>query len=124
VLVGDDDPNVADMLRQFLPETDFSLETALDGVAGLRAIEAHCPDIVLLDLIMPRLDGFAVIERLRANPQTRALPIVVISAKDLSESEAAWLRETVRVVMRKQGFEGEKLLEEINSALRQERTQP
>jgi PAS domain S-box-containing protein len=124
VLVVDDDPHVADMLRQFLPEADFSLEIALDGVAGLEAIELNPPDILLLDLIMPRLDGFGVIERLRADPQTRGLPIVVISAKDLSESEAARLKETAKAVMRKQGFEGEKLVEEISSALRHERMSP
>ena len=122
VLVVDDDPNVADMLRQFLPESDFSLESALDGEAGLRAIEAKCPDILLLDLIMPRLDGFGVIKRLRANPQTRDLPIIVISAKDLTSAESAKLKKTVSGVMKKQGFEGQKLVDEINNALKQERT--
>ena len=122
VLVVDDDPNSADLLRQFLPESDFILETAMDGVAGLKAIEQNCPDILLLDLIMPRLDGFGVIERLRADPRTQGLPIVVISAKDLTESEAVRLKETVKVVMRKQGFEGEKLVQEIEEpALNQER---
>ena len=117
VLVVDDDPNVADMLRQFLPESDFSLESALDGLAGLQAIEAYCPDILLLDLLMPRLDGFGVIERLRADPQTRDLPIIVISAKDLTADESARLKETVAVVMKKQGFQGEKLVEEIDRAV-------
>ena len=63
MLVVDDDPNVADMLRQFLPEADFRLDSALDGVAGLQAVEAEPPDILLLDIIMPRLDGFGVIEK-------------------------------------------------------------
>ena len=121
VLVVDDDPNVVDMLRQSLPESDFSLESALDGEAGLRAIEAKRPDIVLLDLIMPHLDGFGVIESLRANPQTRDLPIIVISAKELTAAEIARLKETVSLVMKKQGFEGEKLVDEINNALKQER---
>jgi len=121
VLVVDDDPNVVDMLRQSLPESDFSLESALDGEAGLRAIEAKRPDIVLLDLIMPHLDGFGVIESLRANPQTRDLPIIVISAKELTAAEIARLKETVSLVMKKQGFEGEKLVDEINNVLKQER---
>jgi len=121
VLVVDDDPNVVDMLRQVLPESDFSLESALDGEAGLRAIEAKRPDIVLLDLIMPHLDGFGVIESLRANPQTRDLPIIVISAKELTAAEIARLKETVSLVMKKQGFEGEKLVDEINNVLKQER---
>jgi PAS domain S-box-containing protein len=120
VLVVDDDPNVADMLRQFLPESDFSLESALDGLAGLQAIEAQRPDILLLDLIMPNLDGFGVIEHLRTNPQMCDLPIIVISAKDLTAEESACLKETVMVVMKKQGFQGEKLIEEINHVLRRD----
>jgi DNA-binding response OmpR family regulator/anti-sigma regulatory factor (Ser/Thr protein kinase) len=121
ILVIDDDPNIADMLRQFLPESDFWLEAALDGKSGLRAIEAKRPDIILLDLLMPGLDGFGVIERLRSDPKMRELPIIVISAKELTSAEAARLRETVALVMKKQGFEGEKLVDEINYVLKQER---
>ena len=117
VLVIDDDPNIADMLRQVLPESDFILESALDGEAGLRAIEAQRPDIVLLDLIMPHLDGFGVVKRLRENPQTHDLPIIVISAKELTAAESAKLKETVSLVMKKQGFEGEKLVDEMNNVL-------
>ena len=117
ILVVDDDPNIADMLRQFLPESQFKLESTLDGVACLEAIEANRPDILLLDIVMPRLDGFGVIEKLRADPQTRDLPIIVISAKDLTVDESARLKETVAFVMKKQGFQGEQLLEEINRAL-------
>jgi signal transduction histidine kinase/CheY-like chemotaxis protein/transcriptional regulator with GAF, ATPase, and Fis domain len=121
VLVVDDDPNIVDMLRQFLPESNFSLESAQDGVEGLQAVEVNCPDIILLDIIMPRLDGFGVVERLRANPQTRDIPIIVISARELTASESRRLRESVAVVMRKQGFEGERLVAEINNVLKQER---
>ncbi len=118
LLVVDDDPGIADMLRQFLPESEYKLASALDGVAGLAAIAASRPDVLLLDIIMPRLDGFAVIEALRADPQTRDLPIIVISAKDLTSAEAARLKETVAVVMQKQGFQGEKLIQEIESVLK------
>jgi len=117
VLVVDDDPNVIDMLRQSLPESDFSLESTLDGEAGLRAIEAQHPDIVLLDLIMPHLDGFEVIEQLRENPQTHDLPIIVISAKELTPAESDRLKQDVSAVMKKQGFDGEKLVDEINTVL-------
>ena len=56
---------------------------------------------------MPRLDGFGVIERLRANPETRDLPIIVISAKELTAAESNRLKETVALVIKKQGFRGE-----------------
>jgi CheY-like chemotaxis protein len=90
------------------------------GWQACRAIEAQRPDILLLDLIMPNLDGFGVIEHLRTNPQMCDLPIIVISAKDLTAEESACLKETVMVVMKKQGFQGEKLIEEINHVLRRD----
>jgi PAS domain S-box-containing protein len=117
VLVVDDDPQIPDLLRQFLPESDFHLEWAADGIAGLAAVEARPPDILLLDILMPRLDGFGVIERLRANPLTCDLPIVVISAMDLTPEEAARLKEMVDGIMKKQGFEGSKLVDEISHVL-------
>ena len=117
VLVVDDDPNIVDMLRQMLPESDFKLDSALDGIAGLQAVEALRPDIILLDIIMPQLDGFGVIESLRADPKTRDLPIIVISAKELTTAEFARLKEATAFIIRKQGFQGEKLVEEINNAL-------
>jgi GAF domain-containing protein/CheY-like chemotaxis protein len=117
ILLVDDDPNVADMLRQILSTPEFELVYAEDGEAGLRAVESQFPDIILLDLMMPRLDGFGVIDALRANPQTRNIPIIVISAKELTESESKKLRETVTFVMKKQGFDSEKLMSEINNAM-------
>jgi CheY-like chemotaxis protein len=122
--VVDDDPNIVDMLSQFLPEADFHLESALDGVTGLQAVEADPPDILLLDIIMPRLDGFGVIEILRADPKTFNLPIIVISAKELTVAEKTRLKETVSAVMKKQGFEGEKLVEVINHILNNNSDQP
>jgi GAF domain-containing protein/CheY-like chemotaxis protein len=118
VLVVDDDPDVAEMLRQTLPESDFVLDSAQDGEAGLLAIEARRPDVILLDLMMPKLDGFGVIERLRADPDLRNIPIIVISAKDLTEEESKTLKESVAFVMKKQGFDGDLLIEEINSVVK------
>ncbi len=121
VLAVDDDPHVADMLRQVLPESEFRLESALDGVEGLAAIEAERPDVLLLDIMMPRLDGFGVIERLRADPKTRDLPIIVISVKELTDEETMRLKESVTLIMRKQGFNGEHLMQEIRHILGTER---
>jgi threonine synthase len=93
------------------------MDSALDGVTGLEAVEALHPDIILLDIVMPRLDGFGVIETLRSNPKTRDLPIIVISAKELTQDEFSRLKEAAALIIRKQGFQGEKLVEEINSVL-------
>lgn len=117
ILVVDDDPTVVDMIRQFLSEEEYQIESALDGQAGLEKIFTSKPDIILLDLMMPSVDGFQVIEKLRSDPVTCTLPVIVISAKDLSSEESEWLRETVTMVMKKQGFLGEKLVSEISHLL-------
>jgi GAF domain-containing protein/DNA-binding response OmpR family regulator len=117
VILVDDDPHVAEMLRQTLPESEFELDCAEDGVAGLQAIRTRPPDVILLDLMMPKLDGFGVIENLRADPKLRNIPIIVISAKDLTPEESKKLRESVTYVMKKQGFDGGRLIQEIGSVV-------
>ncbi len=119
VLVIDDDPHIADMLRQSLPETDYLLDSALDGLAGLEMVKASRPDVILLDLIMPCLDGFGVIERLRADPVTCDLPVIVVTGKDLTAEESQRLDESVKLVMKKQGRAGETLAGEIQKVLDQ-----
>jgi CheY-like chemotaxis protein len=118
ILVVDDDPHIADMLHQILPASEFDLRSAADGITGLEAVALQRPDVLLLDIMMPRLDGFGVIEQLRATPATQDLPIIVISAKELTDEESARLKEGVAFVMRKQGFDGEQLIEEIKSVAR------
>jgi CheY-like chemotaxis protein len=106
------------MLHQILPESNFDLRSAEDGIAGLEAIARQRPDVLLLDIMMPKLDGFGVIEQLRRNPVTQDLPIIVISAKELTDDESNRLKESVAFVMRKQGFDGEKLVREIKSVIK------
>jgi CheY-like chemotaxis protein len=67
--------------------------------------------------MMPRMDGFDVIEHIRADANLRDLPIIVISAKDLTTDETLRLKQTVNSVMKKQGFESEKFIGEINTIL-------
>jgi CheY-like chemotaxis protein len=116
--VVDDDPLVTEMLRQTLPDSEFALASAEDGEAGMQAIEAQRPDVIVLDLMMPKLDGFGVIERLRADSELRNIPIIVISAKDLTTEESKTLKESVAFVMKKQGFDADLLKAEINSVVK------
>jgi CheY-like chemotaxis protein len=80
VLYAEDDPEHRDMMRMALKETNIILIEAVDGQEALRKIEAQHPDLIVLDLFMPRLDGFSVMEAVRANPRTRHIPIIVLSA--------------------------------------------
>jgi CheY-like chemotaxis protein len=117
LLVADDDPNVIEMIQQLLGETSYEVHAAADGLAALDAIARRRPDAILLDLMMPRLDGFGVIERLRQSPEHASIPIVVLTAKTLTGEESARLKEGVAQVMQKQGLEGETLIRELRRAL-------
>ena len=124
ILVIEDDANVSDMLQRWLQELDFSVVAASDGPEGLELFENYRPELVLLDIAMPLMNGFEVASEIRKMEQQeskrRHTPIIVLSAKDLTAAESVRLKETVALVMRKQGFEGERLVDEINSILRQE----
>jgi DNA-binding response OmpR family regulator len=78
VLVVDDEPMVRDVLARYLKRSGFEVDSAPDGELALAAFEAHRPDLVLLDLMLPRVDGFEVFRRIRARSQS---PVIMITAR-------------------------------------------
>ncbi len=80
VLVVDDDPDIVDLLRIRLELAGHTVVTASDGELGWEAILDEVPDLVVLDVTMPRLDGLALTRRLRGHAETAALPILVLTA--------------------------------------------
>jgi CheY-like chemotaxis protein len=117
LLVVDDDPNVADMVRQLLEGESCTIDVARDGREALRAIAERPPDAVLLDLLMPGLDGFAVLEQLQADPGRRDIPVIVLTAKELTREESALLERRTLAVVEKRGLERNALLREVRRAL-------
>ena len=81
ILVVDDEPNIVLSLDFLLSKAGWVVETAADGEAALAAIAAAPPDLVLLDVNMPKLDGFQVCERIRANPAWAAIRILMLTAR-------------------------------------------
>jgi phosphoserine phosphatase RsbU/P len=86
ILVVDDTPHNVMLLEDLLTARGYAVETAADGVEALAKMEASPPDLVLLDIMMPRLNGYQVLERLRQDAALRHIPVVVISAIDELES--------------------------------------
>jgi serine phosphatase RsbU (regulator of sigma subunit) len=82
ILIVDDEPFNVDYLEQELEELGYDTVAAGDGLAALEQVAAAAPDVVLLDIMMPRMDGFGVLARLRQDPGTRQLPVIIISAMD------------------------------------------
>jgi signal transduction histidine kinase/CheY-like chemotaxis protein len=117
LLVVDDDPRVVDLVRQLLEGEPYEVLTAADGEAGLAAVSRERPDIVLLDLLMPRLDGFAVIEELQKDRRTRHIPVIVLTAKTLSAAERATLGQRVAKVIEKGGLDRDAFVADLRSAL-------
>lgn len=85
VLVVDDDALTLEILRTILDLEDFDVRTAEDGEAALDAVAEEVPDVLVLDVMMPGLNGFEVCSRLRSRPETSELPIVLLTARDSAE---------------------------------------
>ena len=81
VLVVDDNEDNVKIMSLILLGKGFEVRTARDGKAALRSIEQERPDVVLLDIMMPDMDGIEVLDRIRANPQSASLPVILVTGK-------------------------------------------
>jgi len=81
ILIADDEPNIVMSLEFVLQEEGYRVRVACDGQEALDALEAEVPDLVLLDVMLPKISGFDVCQRIRDNPSWRALRVVMLSAK-------------------------------------------
>ena len=91
ILVVDDEPALCDLIRQMLEIGGFAALEARDGEEALEIIDESPPDAVILDVMMPDMDGITVCKALRANPATAVLPIVMLSGKTQREAVAEGL---------------------------------
>jgi PleD family two-component response regulator len=82
ILIADDNPQGVELLEAYLGELDCTIRTAADGEETLRVVEDWSPDLILLDVMMPRISGFEVCKRLRGNPRTSDIAILMVTALD------------------------------------------
>jgi PleD family two-component response regulator len=82
VLIADDNPQGVELLEAYLSGCDYDITTATDGEATLRLVKSWRPDLLLLDIMMPKISGFEVCKRLRADPESRDLAVLMITALD------------------------------------------
>ena len=80
IVLADDNPDMRDYMARLL-RVHYDVDTANDGEAALRAVQANRPDLLLSDVMMPRLDGFELLSSIRADPQLRDLPVILVSAR-------------------------------------------
>lgn len=82
ILIADDNPQGVELLEAYLTGCDYEVQTAADGEETLRKVKQWQPDLILLDIMMPKISGFEVCKRLRADAQTRDIAIIMITALD------------------------------------------
>ena len=117
ILVVDDDPEALELIRFNLKRAGFAIGTAVNGVEALKKVCSLSPDLVLLDLMMPELDGFAVCEILRRDPATNAVPIIIVSAVAGEMARLAGLGSGANGYITKP-FSPKKLVIRVQEALR------
>jgi len=121
IAILEDDPGAMKLLRRILQTRgDYQIFEAKDGRTGLELIRRERPDVVLLDLMMPEMDGFAVLDALRADEVLQGIPVIVVTAKELTQSERVRLSGQIRMLVQKGDFTDEDLLQEVRGALEEE----
>jgi len=117
VLVIDDDEVSRYLLRRALHGTPYRVLEAADGAVGLRLARTAAPQVIFLDLIMPGVSAFDVIDELKLDPRTRNIPIIIHSSKTLGDDERRRLEEGTAAILPKQSLSREVALARIRDAL-------
>jgi hypothetical protein len=117
VLVVEDDEAARDMVRTLLEQHGLEVVTATNGREGLELAAAHAPALVVLDLLMPEVDGFAFVEEARRRPDLAGVPILVLTALDLGPDDLGRLSSTVQGVLRKVPPDPDRLLASVKAQL-------
>ncbi|MBC7250703.1 MAG: pyridoxal-phosphate dependent enzyme [Anaerolineae bacterium] len=118
IAILEDNPDAIRLLRRILQTRgNYQIFEAHDGESGLKMIRRQRPDVILLDLMMPKVDGFAVLDALRADEDLGRIPVIIITAKELTTSEQARLSGQIRMLLQKGTFTDEELLHEVLDAL-------
>jgi CheY-like chemotaxis protein len=103
ILVVDDQPETVDLLTDVLKSRGFGVIPAYGGQQGIDLAIERLPDVIVLDLMMPEVTGFEVVQRLREHPQARDIPILIFTAKEITPEDREKLRSHVRAVISQSG---------------------
>jgi CheY-like chemotaxis protein len=119
ILVVDDDMDDLHLVERILKEgSDFRVRLAHGGPEGLVAIQTQPPHAIIMDLFMPELDGFGLLENVRSDPRLREIPVIIFTAGDLNEAQRDRLAEFSQTMLYKSSFKEEELLDSIKHVLK------
>ena len=119
IAIVEDTAEARRLIRRILQsQGNFTILEAANGREGLELIQREFPDLIILDLMMPEMDGFTVIEALRANPETATIPVIVATAKELTADEKNRLSGQIQALMQKGDFLNDEFLEEVKALIK------
>lgn len=119
IAIVDDTAEVRQLMRRILQsQGDYSLFEATNGKEALELINREHPDLIILDLMMPEMDGFAVLDALKANPDTAHIPVIVSTAKELTVKERGRLQGQIQTLLQKGDFMSDEFIEEVKALIR------
>jgi DNA-binding NarL/FixJ family response regulator len=118
LLLIDDDPNLVLLVKDYLELRGYEVTTAKNGQDALVKLEKQMPNLIICDVMMPEMDGYSFVKRVRNNPQTSYLPLIFLSAKGQTEDRVVGLNTGADVYMVKP-FEPDELVAQIEASLKQ-----
>ncbi len=119
ILFIEDESALQKTFGDFLGKEGFELISALDGETGLKLAEKEIPDLILLDLILPKIEGIELLKKLRENPKTKDIPVIVLTnVEDFKKLQEA-LELGVKAYLVKTDFTLEEVLEKIKQELKE-----
>lgn len=116
-LVVDDDPKAVKLVSTQLESFGYCTLSALGGQEGIDRAKQHNPDLIVLDLMMPEVNGFDVVEALKSDTVTASIPVIVLTAKQITDEDRLRLNNDVRKVMKKSDFNHGRFLGEVRRAM-------
>ena len=116
ILIVDDNADTLEIVKEMVGSLDYDVRTATDGREALAEVAQNRPSAIILDLMMPEMDGFEVTHRLRLDPDWREIPVVLLTARDLSNEERNALMHGPTHLLQKGSFSRDDLLEELHRA--------
>ena len=119
IVIVDDTTEARLLIRRILQsQGDFTLFEATNGKEALRVIRREDPDLIILDLMMPELDGFGVLDELKADSETANIPVIVSTAKELTSEERTKLKGQIQALLQKGDFMSDEFLDEVHTIIR------
>ena len=117
ILVVEDDADMRSLLRRMLEREQWQVSEAANGRQALKHLQQHVPTLIILDLLMPLMDGFQLVEQMQKNETWRRIPVVVVSAKEVTQRDRDRLDGHVAKILQKGAFTKERLLAEVRDVV-------